>query len=60
MIAPVPVSREQLAEIAKLSGGQAFLASDSHGVAAAYAHLAAQLGTKKVKQEITAAFAGGA
>ncbi len=56
----VPVSREQLAEIARLSGGRTFQASDAAGVSAAYAHLAARLGHKQVKQEITASFAGGA
>jgi Ca-activated chloride channel family protein len=56
---PVPVSREQLAQIARASGGRAFRASDAAGVSAAYEHLAARLGKKKVKQEITASFAGG-
>ena len=56
----VPVSREQLAEIAHASGGRTFETSDAAGVSAAYAHLAAQLGHKQVKQEITASFAGGA
>ena len=56
----VPVSREQLAEIARHSGGRTFQASDAAGVSAAYAHLAARLGHKQVKQEITASFAGGA
>jgi Ca-activated chloride channel homolog len=56
--APVPVSRQQLAEIARLSGGRAFTASDAGGVNAAYDHLAARLGNKRVEQEITASFAG--
>jgi Ca-activated chloride channel family protein len=54
----VPVSREQLAQIASLSGGKAFIASDTAGVSAAYQRLAARLGTKHVNQEITASFAG--
>jgi Ca-activated chloride channel family protein len=57
---PVPVSRQQLAQIARLSGGQTFTASDAAGVSAAYKHLAARLGRKHVKQEITASLAGGA
>jgi Ca-activated chloride channel family protein len=57
---PVPVSREQLAQIARLSGGRTFTASDAAGVSAAYKHLAARLGHKHVKQEITTSFAGGA
>ena len=56
--APVPVDREQLAEIASLSGGRAFTAADAAGVRAAYDHLAARLGKKQVKEEITASFAG--
>ncbi len=55
---PVPVSHEQLAHIARLSGGQAFTASDTAGVRAAYQRLAARLGKKTVKEEITTSFAG--
>jgi Ca-activated chloride channel homolog len=55
---PVPVDREQLAEIARLSGGRAFTAANAAGVRAAYDHLAARLGKKQVKEEITASFAG--
>jgi Ca-activated chloride channel family protein len=57
---PVPVSREQLSQIASASGGRTFKAADAAGVSAAYAHLAAHLGHKQVKQAITASFAGGA
>lgn len=56
--APVPVDRDQLAQIARLSGGRAFTAANAAGVRAAYDHLAARLGKKQVKQEITASFAG--
>jgi Ca-activated chloride channel family protein len=56
--APVPVDREQLAEIARLSGGRAFTAANAAGVRAAYDHLAGRLGKKHVKEEITASFAG--
>ncbi len=55
---PVPVSSAQLAEIASLSGGKAFTASDTAGVRVAYQRLAARLGTKHVKEEITTSFAG--
>lgn len=58
--APVPVSPEQLAEIASISGGRAFTASDATGLSTVYKHLAARLGHKQVKQEITASLAGGA
>jgi Ca-activated chloride channel family protein len=56
--APVPVDRRQLAEIARVSGGQAFRAADASGVSAAYERLAARLGTRVVEQEITTDFAG--
>lgn len=56
--APVPVDRGQLQEIARLSHGRTFSAADATGVRAAYDHLAKRLGTKQVKEEITASFAG--
>ncbi len=56
---PVPVSRQQLTAIARDSGGKAFAASDSAGVEIAYKRLAARLGRRQVKHEITASFAGG-
>jgi Ca-activated chloride channel family protein len=56
---PVPVSPQELGQIASSSGGRAFTAADSAHASAVYAHLAAQLGHKKVKREITASFAGG-
>jgi Ca-activated chloride channel homolog len=56
---PVPVSAQQLAQIASASGGRTFTAADASGLRAVYAHLAAELGRKHVKQEITASFAGG-
>ena len=56
---PVPVSSQELAQIARVSGGRAYTAADSAKVSAVYAHLAAQLGHKNVKREITASFAGG-
>jgi Ca-activated chloride channel family protein len=55
--APVPVGRDQLIQIAHLSGGKAFTASDSAGVRAAYQRLAARLGRKHVNQEVTTSFA---
>jgi Ca-activated chloride channel family protein len=56
--ARVPVDRQQLAQDAHLSGGRAFTAANSAGVRAAYDHLAARLGERHVKEEITASFAG--
>jgi Ca-activated chloride channel family protein len=56
---PVPVSPQELAQIAAGSGGRAYTAADSAKASAVYAHLATQLGHKMVKREITASFAGG-
>jgi Ca-activated chloride channel family protein len=55
---PVPVLRRQLAEIARVSGGRSFRASDSSGVSAAYARLATRLGHRRVTQQIAEDFAG--
>jgi Ca-activated chloride channel homolog len=57
---PVPVSPQQLRQIAVTSGGRAYTAADSANASAVYSHLAKQLGHKQVKQELTAGFAGGA
>jgi Ca-activated chloride channel homolog len=59
VITPVPVSSQELAQIAADSGGHAYIAADSAKLSAVYAHLATQLGHKYVKHEITASFAGG-
>ena len=56
---PVPVSPTQLADIARQSGGRTFTAADSAKASAVYAHLAALLGHKNVKRELTASVAGG-
>jgi Ca-activated chloride channel homolog len=55
----VPPSPQQLAAVARLSGGQAFTVADSDRLNQVYAHLGAQLSHKHVKHEITASFAGG-
>jgi Ca-activated chloride channel family protein len=56
---PVPVSPQQLAAIASQSGARTFTAADSAKATAVYAHLAALLGHRKVKRELTASVAGG-
>jgi Ca-activated chloride channel family protein len=56
---PVPPQPQQLADIARISGGRHYNVSDAGGLSAVYAHLAAQFGHKQVKREITASFAGG-
>ncbi len=57
--APVPVSSQELAQIAQSSGGKAYTAANSAKASEVYAHLAVQLGHKNVKREITADVAGG-
>jgi len=56
---PVPPDPAQLAEIARVSHGEAFTATNANGLDAVYQHLGAELGHKKVKHEMTASFAGG-
>src|SRR5581483_6718661 len=56
---PVPPDPQQLAQIARISHGKSFTATDAKGLNSVYQHLGAQLGHKKVKHEITATFAGG-
>jgi Ca-activated chloride channel homolog len=56
---PVPPNPAQLAEIARVSHGQAFTATNAKGLDTIYQHLGAELGHKKVKREMTASFAGG-
>jgi Ca-activated chloride channel family protein len=56
---PVPVSPQELEQIASASGGRAYAAADAAKVSSVYAHLATELGHKRVKREVTAGFAGG-
>jgi Ca-activated chloride channel homolog len=56
---PVPPDPQQLAQIASLSHGQAFTATDAKGLKTVYQRLGSELGRKKVRHEVTASFAGG-
>ncbi|MBV9339059.1 MAG: VWA domain-containing protein [Solirubrobacterales bacterium] len=56
---PVPPNPQQLAEIARISHGQAFTATDATRLDTVYERLSARLGHKQVKHEITASVAGG-
>lgn len=56
---PVPPNPQQLEQIARISHGQAFTVGDATRLDTVYEHLGAQLSHKRVKQEITAGFAGG-
>jgi len=55
-VAPDP---RTLREIAEASGGRAFTAEDDQQLSSIYQTLGSQLGTRKVKREVTAAFALG-
>jgi Ca-activated chloride channel homolog len=56
---PVPPNPQQLGEIARISRGQAFTATDAERLDTVYERLGAELGHKKVKHDMTASFAGG-
>jgi Ca-activated chloride channel homolog len=55
----VPPSPQALGQIATASGGKPYTVTDAGTLKAVYAHLAAELGHKHVKHEITASLAGG-
>jgi Ca-activated chloride channel family protein len=55
----VPVAPQELQAIASASGGRSFTAGNTSALKAVYEHLAATLGHKQAKHEITASFAGG-
>jgi Ca-activated chloride channel homolog len=57
---PVPPDPQQLAQIASVSHGQAFTATDAKDLKTVYQRLGSELGRKKVRHEVTASFAGGA
>lgn len=54
----VPLNPSELQQIATLSKGRSFTIGNAAGLSAVYEHLAAQLGHKNVKREMTASFAG--
>lgn len=56
----VPPDVTSLREVARISGGQAFSATDSDALGTAYKKLGSRLGKRDEKREITAGFAGGA
>jgi Ca-activated chloride channel family protein len=55
----VPPDPAALKAIAQASGGQSYTAQDTERLSEVYQQLGSQLGHKKEKREITAAFAGG-
>lgn len=54
---PVPLSGQQLDQIARLSGGRSYTVGDAGRLSAVYAHLATVFGHKSVRHEVTASFA---
>jgi Ca-activated chloride channel family protein len=56
---PVPPDPQQLAQIARISHGKAFTATNAKGLNTVYKQLGTQLTRKKVNREETASFAGG-
>ncbi|MBV9607759.1 MAG: VWA domain-containing protein [Solirubrobacterales bacterium] len=56
---PVPPDPSQLAQIASVSHGKSFTATDANKLSTVYQHLGAELSHKKIKREITSSFAGG-
>ena len=56
----VPPSPDTLREIAQLSGGEFFTATDAEGLERVYEELGSRLGTRKESREIGDYFAGGA
>jgi Ca-activated chloride channel family protein len=54
----VPPDPESMRQIARASGGQAFQVSDQAELNRVYQRLGARVGTKRVRHEVTAAFAG--
>lgn len=55
---PVPVDYAELANVAKVTGGQAYAAEDAGQLKEVYADIASSVGTELVDQEVTAAYAG--
>ena len=56
----VPPDTETLKEIARLSGGRQYEADEADKVKEIYANLGTRLSSRSEKEEVTAAFAGGA
>jgi len=59
-MSPVPPDTATLESIARTTGGRFFTAPTARDLEAVYANLGRGLATRKEKQEVTAAFAGGA
>ena len=58
-VRPVPPDPESLAQIARLSGGEAFTAETASGLEGVYERLGSQLSHRDEQRQVTSAFAGG-
>jgi Ca-activated chloride channel family protein len=56
----VPPEPDRLKEIAAVTGGEHFTATDPEALQAVYEDLGSRLGSRDVRREVTNAFAGGA
>jgi Ca-activated chloride channel homolog len=56
---PVPPDPETMRQIARVSGGRAFVVEDAERLDSIYEDLGSRVGTKSEKRELTGAFAGG-
>lgn len=57
---PVPYRPEELAQVARLSGGESFKAGSSDELSRVYQSIARSVGYEKVEKEVTERYVGGA
>lgn len=55
---PVPVDKEELANVSRVSGGKAYEAESASDLKAVYDNIASSVGTELVDQEVTSIYAG--
>lgn len=55
---PVPVNKEELAEVAEISGGEAFAASNAKQLASVYGKIGSSVGYETKQTEVTAQYVG--
>jgi Ca-activated chloride channel homolog len=55
---PVPVDKNELARVSRISGGEAYTASSAGELTEVYRDIGSSVGTEKVDQEVTSRYAG--
>ena len=55
---PVPVDKEQMQQVAQISGGQYFAAATPEQLRTVYENISSEVGYEKADREVTAQFAG--